>query len=523
MNTKLVMIAVLLLSIIAGCKNETKKKAEQQFVLHGTIEGITNGELNVGNINSKAASKVQIVDGKFTITGNYPEPTYLSLFSGEPYFTVSFFAENKEMTMHAKVDGEIKLTGSKIYDEFASCDIEIRKIKKKHDYDTLFKRMYMGKLSDKEMKENEKAMELCSKEIQDWQKKYIQEHPASYYSLMQAYRSAQGAEAGDIEKKLGHLDPSLEKTYLVKILRKKIEDLRSVDVSLEQVIKNVKNVNYKVDKSFTGVKRTEIIYLAMLKNSNICGLKANGTLEIISANGKLIKTMETGIKEGAKTVAVDAQDQIYVLENKQKVIKKKVRGRSSEYKMPDGVVCHVFNLEGKELKSFECAGMTSATGTRVIDNKLIVADFMKKQIVLFDKTSGKQLSKINDMRPCCGILDFSVNKKNELMVANLGAFRVQAYDMTGKKLLAFGKRGKDLDSFHGCCNPVSVATLNSGAIVTVEKDPTRIKVYSQDGAKQIKGIQELVHGCSYIPMIVDANDNLYLASAEKGLVKCIAM
>lgn len=517
------MVAVLLLSILAGCKNEAKKKAEKQFVLHGTIEGITNGELSVGNINSKAATKVQIVDGKFTITGNYPEPTYLSLFSGEPYFTVSFFAENKEMTMHAKVGGEIKLTGSKIYDEFASCNNEIRKIKEKHDYDTLFKRMYMGKLSNKEMKENEKAIELCSNEIQDWQEKYVQEHPASYYSLMHAYRSAQGSEAGEIEKKLAHLDLSLEKTYLVKILRKKIEDLRSVDVSLEQVVKNVKNVNYKVDRNFSGAKRTDIIYLSMLKNSNVCGLKADGILEIISANGKLIKTIETGIKEGSKTVAVDAQDQIYVLENKQKVIKKKVRGRTSEYKMPDGVVCHVFNKDGKEIKSFECAGMTSATGTRVIDNKLIVADYVKKQIVIFDKESGKQLSKINDMRPCCGILDFSVNKNNELMVANLGAFRVQAYDMSGKQLLAFGKRGKDLDSFHGCCNPVSVATLNSGAIVTVEKDPTRIKIYSQEGAKTIEGIEELVKGCSYIPMIVDSEDNLYLASVEKGLVKCVSI
>lgn len=86
--------------------------------------------------------------------------------------------------------------------------------------------------------------------------------------------------------------------------------------------------------------------------------------------------------------------------------------------------------------------------------------------------------------------------------------------------MAFGKRGKEVLDFHGCCNPVSVATLSSGAIVTVEKDPTRIKVYSNKGAKQIDGIEELVKGCTYIPMIVDNKDNLYLASEEKGIVKC---
>lgn len=64
--------------------------------------------------------------------------------------------------------------------------------------------------------------------------------------------------------------------------------------------------------------------------------------------------------------------------------------------------------------------------------------------------------------------------------------------------------------------------MSGGAIVTVEKSPTRIKIYSKQGAKQIQGIQELVKGCSYIPMTVDNKDNLYLASPKKGIVKCIA-
>ena len=108
------------------------------------------------------------------------------------------------------------------------------------------------------------------------------------------------------------------------------------------------------------------------------------------------------------------------------------------------------------------------------------------------------------------------------MVANLGAFRVQSFDLTGKSLMSFGKRGRELDAFHGCCNPVSVASLNNGAIVTVEKDPTQIKVFSKEGPSLIAGIDELVKGCSYIPMAVDKDDNLYLASPEKGIVKCIS-
>ena len=68
---------------------------------------------------------------------------------------------------------------------------------------------------------------------------------------------------------------------------------------------------------------------------------------------------------------------------------------------------------------------------------------------------------------------------------------------------------------------MSVAYLSNSAIVTVEKDPTRVKVFSKEGAKQIEGIQELVEGCTYIPMTADSKDNLYLASPDKGMIKCV--
>ena len=105
----------------------------------------------------------------------------------------------------------------------------------------------------------------------------------------------------------------------------------------------------------------------------------------------------------------------------------------------------------------------------------------------------------------------------------MGAFRVQGFDFSGKKTISFGSRGKGINEFHGCCNPVNLKYLSNGAIVTVEKDPTRIKVYSKEGAKQIEGVEELVKGCRYIPVAVDSHDNLYMASEEKGIVKCVSV
>jgi hypothetical protein len=121
------------------------------------------------------------------------------------------------------------------------------------------------------------------------------------------------------------------------------------------------------------------------------------------------------------------------------------------------------------------------------------------------------------------MLDFDVNDKNQIFVANLAAFRTSIFDFDGNILATFGKRGKTINDFHGCCNPVNVASLPNGAVITVEKDPTRVKIYDKSGAKKIDGIEELVKGCAYIPMTVDKNENIYLASPEKGLVRCVAI
>lgn len=187
------------------------------------------------------------------------------------------------------------------------------------------------------------------------------------------------------------------------------------------------------------------------------------------------------------------------------------------------IECTVFNPKGQKQNNFKLAGLKSATGARVLDNKLMVSDCNNKLIGIFDSTTGKETSKITDMRPCCGILDFTVSSKKEILVANLGAFRVQSFDLSGKSIVAFGARGTDVNEFQGCCNPMSVAYLSNGAIVTAEKEPTRIKIYSKEGAKQIQGVEELVKGCAYIPMIVDSKDNLYLASPDKGIVKCVSI
>ena len=58
--------------------------------------------------------------------------------------------------------------------------------------------------------------------------------------------------------------------------------------------------------------------------------------------------------------------------------------------------------------------------------------------------------------------------------------------------MLFWSKRKSIDEFHGSCHLVNVKKLASGAIVIVEKDPTRIKIYSKAGANQIAIIEELI-------------------------------
>ena len=332
-----------------------------------------------------------------------------------------------------------------------------------------------------------------------------------------------GKSAAETQKMIKGMAPEIQNNPKIVKLLADVAKKAEFEVSIEEMMANVSDVSYKVDSKFTGKELKDIIYLGAFKNNNICALKKDGTVQVIDTKGKVVTEFKAKLNGQPSSLAVDVDNNIYLLCSIQEEVVKKIRGRKVKRMMPKSVECVVFDEKGNEKSKYSLKDVITATGARIVDNNLVIADCRGAKLAMFNKVNGEAGAVMKDMRPCCGILDFNVNTKKEILVANLGAFRVQGFDFTGKKILSFGQRGKTMNDFHGCCNPVSVTSLSNGAIVTVEKDPTRIKIYSKEGAKQIAGIEELVKGCSYIPMIVDGKDNLYLASAEKGIVKCVSM
>jgi len=516
-----IMTIFSLILALAACQTKTKKEG---YTVNGTIHGVTEGTLLLKkNYNDPNPAKYEIKEGKFSFTGeNLKEPTQLNLSVKDQNVNFGFYVDNGDITFEGKIKEEeshgrkfsrvevITLSGCIVNDHEKLVRDEFQKAQEQFD---------MSKdLTEEERIEISEKIRASYDEVN---MSFIKNNPNTFYAGLLVSRLSFGEDADGIKKLLDLLDPKLNTSH-VRQMKETMNNMAKTDVKPSEII-NATNVTYKVEKNFNGTSHLGITYMGMLSNNNICTLTRDGSIKIVDAQGKEVKSFKPTLAHAPTTMAVDKTDNVYVLYPLKKEVTKKHRGKTKKVMEVSGFECVIFNTKGEQLKTLQLDGVKSATGARVADNKLLVADMQSRVIGVFNAQTGAKETALEGMRPCCGILDFSMNAKNEVLVANLGAFRVQSYDLSGKNHIAFGKRGKTADDFHGCCNPVSVAYLSNGAIVTVEKDPTRVKIYSKDGTKQIEGIQELVKGCSYIPMIVDSNDNLYLASPAKGMVKCVAI
>jgi hypothetical protein len=523
-----ILAVVLLIAAVAGCK----QKSGTSFELKGKLQGITDGRAILSPVKENneeemtgegpKSDTVAIKNGEFVFTGDYPEPMQYTLFIEGKKYPKYFYIENAQMTItgHADTLYKATLTGGLVNDAEAKFQDESNKRFKKYKLDSLSKIMQSNP-GDNIKKVWDATVEKLQKESDQYTMDYIKNNPGSYYSAVLVEQESYGLDAAGVEKLVKMLDPKLGEYAIVEDLVKLIENLKTTDVGVGSFTSEAPDMDYRVDNSFTGKAYGDIAYLASFPDDVLCGLKKDGKVCLFDAKGKLLSEFKTTLKSKPTALAIDrSNSNIYVLGTLNEIKELKQRGKTYKIETPTGVECLVYDAKGAELKKMELAGLKTATGAKVVNKKMLVADFNTRKVAIYDLGSGKMESSINNLRACCRILDFGVNSKNEILVANLGAFRVQAFDYSGKIKYAFGKRGQAINDFHGCCNPVNVASLSSGAIVTVEKDPTRIKIYSKSGARQISGIEELVKGCKYIPMTSDSKNNIYLASVQSGIVKC---
>ena len=150
----------------------------------------------------------------------------------------------------------------------------------------------------------------------------------------------------------------------------------------------------------------------------------------------------------------------------------------------------VFDAKGQRRATWETpGGKPWFTGLAVGENDVFAADAGNRVLFRFDR-SGKLVRRLGEKNKERGVpgfivpspyLDVELGPDGLLHVNNPGRHRVEAYTFDGDFEGGWGKPTAAIDGFCGCCNPIGLAALPEGRIVTCEKGLPRVKVYGAQG------------------------------------------
>jgi hypothetical protein len=150
-----------------------------------------------------------------------------------------------------------------------------------------------------------------------------------------------------------------------------------------------------------------------------------------------------------------------------------------------------FDAAGARTRAWPPFGPKSiVTSIVLVPEGVAVAD-AGERIVRICALDGKVLRTIGGRDPAREIVGFIVpspfldvvmGADNMLCVTNPGRHKVEAYEPDGTLCRAWGEPRASIEGFCGCCNPVHLAVLPDGGIVTAEKGLVTVKVCEPDGA-----------------------------------------
>ena len=248
-------------------------------------------------------------------------------------------------------------------------------------------------------------------------------------------------------------------------------------------------------------------------------LAASGSVKMFAPDGTFQKQWRVG--NAATGLAVDAAGVIYAAGAK------------------EGNGCVVEKLmvadDGKVTRANWALGkaVRSVSSMRLYKELLLVADSAACCIHKISAADGKYLGKLGvrnagdnelSISTCCGILGFDVTAAGRLFIGNLGQHRVTACELDGSQKSHWGQPSDKPEDFCGCCNPVCVAVMPDGKVVTSEKTIPRLKVYTADGKMlALIGAEEFAKGCSDLALAVDGKGVIYAADGESKSIKVFAL
>lgn len=209
------------------------EKAKDSFTIHGNIEGLSTGMVYLGYAQGDdyITDSAVVKDGEFTLEGKVEEPVigYLQVTDSKG---LNLVVENAdiEISGNAASPDDIQIKGGKVQQEFDAYQASTKDLRdaQKPITEALMKARETGD----EAAFNEqmaKGRELDKKMIEA-NRKYIQEHPASYVSLHLLYMMSEGLELEELEEMYGGMDASYQNSMAGKSIASRIKAIKNTSV-----------------------------------------------------------------------------------------------------------------------------------------------------------------------------------------------------------------------------------------------------------------------------------------------------
>lgn len=144
----------------------------------------------------------------------------------------------------------------------------------------------------------------------------------------------------------------------------------------------------------------------------------------------------------------------------------------------------VYTAEGECEASWTLPRKTSdVRSLAVTPDYLFAADTGSRNIYRFDTEGNLDLTFGKGFVVYAAPITMTFSPKNGLLyIVNPGRHRIEVFTQEGKSVpdMSWGRPSTVFDGFAGCCNPVAVAALDDGRILTAEKAISRVKIFDEN-------------------------------------------
>lgn len=209
-----------------------------------------------------------------------------------------------------------------------------------------------------------------------------------------------------------------------------------------------------------------------------------------------------------------------------------------------GVKDHVeiFAANGQSQAVWAAPGpKTWFTGIAVAENDVFAADAGNRVVLRYDH-NGKVIGRLGEKNPARNIqglmlpspfCDVELAPDGLLRVTNTGNHLIETYTFDGELKSAWGKPSAGIEGFCGCCNPINIALLSDGRVVTCEKGLPRVKVYRPQGDFEsvVLGPESFPENAGHrltdgtmagLDAAVDSQNRIFVLDQVRGEVKIMA-